>query len=161
MTDARDIPAAVAAGPDGAIWFTIDFSDAIGVLRHGRVERISKGKQNFEPLGLAVDRRGIPWYTDNAQRAISHVAPDGAVVSFPLGTPVAKLGRLAVAPDGAIWFAEESAFSITRLKDGAFRRHEVGDGTAGPFGVAVDGQGAVWGSIPRANRLVRISPEGE
>ena len=48
-----DIPTALAVAPDGAIWFTLEFSDAIGVFRHGRIERLSKGTQNLEPLGLA------------------------------------------------------------------------------------------------------------
>ena len=159
MAAPRDIPAAVAAGPDGAIWFTIDFSDAIGVLRDGRVERIAKGQQNFEPLGLAVDGTGAAWYTDSPQRAIARVSRDGSVASYSVGTPVAKFGRLAAAPDGAIWFAEESA--ITRFKAGAFMRYENGSLAAGPFGVAVDAGRAVWASIPRANKLVRISPQGE
>jgi len=74
---------------------------------------------------------------------------------------VAKLARLAAAPDGAVWFAEESASSFTRLKDGTFTRHAVSTPGIAPFGVAVDASGTVWGTLPRANRLVRISTRGE
>src|SRR5262249_39611033 len=155
------IPTAIAVAPDGAVWFTIEFSDTIGVFRNGRIEKIPKGRQNFEPLGLAVDPQGFAWYTDAPLRAISRVSPQGAVTTFPLSTPVAKLARLAVAPDGAVWFAEETTFSLTRLKDGTLTRHEVGSVTATPFGIAVDGSGTVWGSIPRANKLVRVTPSGE
>lgn len=161
MEGARDIPTAVAVAPDGTVWFTIDFSDAIGVLRHDRIQRIPKGRENFEPLGLAVDRDGSAWYTDGPSRLISRVTPDGVVASFALSTPVAKLARLAAAPDGAVWFAEETAYSFTRLKDGAFTRHAVSTPGIAPFGVAVDASGTVWGTLPRANRLVRISARGE
>jgi virginiamycin B lyase len=157
----RDIPTAVAVAPDGAVWFTLDFADAIGVLRQDRVQRIPKRSQNFEPLGLAVDRDGSAWYTDGPSRLISRMSPDGVVASFALSTPVAKLARLAAAPDGAIWFAEETTYSFTRLKDGAFTRHPVGTRGSAPFGVAVDAHGTVWGTMPRANRLVRISAQGE
>jgi len=157
MVGARDIPTAVTVGPDGAVWFTIDFSDAIGVLRDGRIERIPKGRENFEPLGLAADGAGGAWYTDGPSRLISRVSRDGVVASFALSTPVAKLARLVAAPDGAVWFAEESAYSITRLKDGAFTRHAVSTPGVAPFGVAVDATGTVWATLPRANRLVRIS----
>jgi virginiamycin B lyase len=161
MERPRDIPTAVAVGADGAVWFTIDFADAIGVFRHGRIRRISKRSDNFEPLGLAVDRDGAAWYTDGPSRLISRMSPDGVVVSFALATPVVKLARLALAPDGAVWFAEESAYSFTRLKDGAFTRHAVQTPGMAPFGVAVDATGTVWGTLPRANRLVRISTSGE
>ena len=83
------------------------------------------------------------------------------VASFALSTPVAKLARLATAPDGAVWFAEESSYSFTRLKDGTFTRHAVSTPGIAPFGVAVDATGTVWGTLPRANRLVRISARGE
>jgi virginiamycin B lyase len=162
MPSSTDIPAAVAVAPDGTVWVTIEFSDAIGILRNGRVEKIPKGRANFEPLGLAVDAKGHAWYTDGPARVVSRVTPAGAVTSFPLSGPLAKLGRLAVAPDGAVWFAEETALGFTRLKDGAFTRYEVPSALgAPPFGVAVDAQGTVWGSLPRANKLVRITPGSE
>jgi virginiamycin B lyase len=160
MPDRTDIPTAVAVAPDGTVWLTIEFSDAIGVLRNGRIEKIRKGHQSFEPLGLAIDARGAAWYTDGPQRTVARVAPEGTITAFTLSTPVAKLARLAVAPDGAVWFAEETAFSLTRLKDGVFTRHEVGSLAAAPFGVAVGSDGTVWGTLPRANRLVRLPPGG-
>jgi virginiamycin B lyase len=161
MEQARDIPTAVAVAPDGTVWFTIDFADAIGVLRNDRIERLPKGRENFEPLGLAVDRDGAAWYTDGPSRVISRMSSSGAVASFALSTPVAKLARLAAAPDGAVWFAEESMYSFTRLKDGAFTRHMISTPGIAPFGVAVDASGTVWGTLPRSNRLVRISARGE
>jgi virginiamycin B lyase len=161
MEETRDIPTAIAVAPDGAVWFTIDFADAIGILRDDRIRRLPKGRESFEPLGLAVDRDGSAWYTDSPSRVISRISPDGAVASFSLATPVAKLARLAAAPDGAVWFAEESTYSFTRLKDGAFTRHAVSTPGIAPFGVAVDASGTVWGTLPRANRLVRISTRGE
>ena len=161
MEQPQDIPTAIAVGKDGAVWFTIDFADAIGVFKDNRIQRIPKGRENFEPLGLAVDRDGAAWYTDGPSRLISRMSPDGAVASFALSTPVAKLARLATAPDGAVWFAEESSYSFTRLKDGTFTRHAVSTPGIAPFGVAVDASGTVWGTLPRANRLVRISARGE
>ena len=121
-----DIPTAVGVAPDGAVWFTIEFSDAIGVFRNGKIERIRKGSQNLEPLGLAADGAGGAWYTDTPMRAISRISSDGMIRSFPLSTPIVRLGRLAVAPDGAVWFADIATASVTRLQDGVFMRHDVG-----------------------------------
>src|SRR5205823_12101407 len=123
MLRRTDIPAAVAVAPDGAVWFAIEMSDAIGVLRDGRIQRVSKGTQNLEMIGLGIDADGGVWFTDASGRAVSRMAADGSVRSFPLATPVAKLGRLAVAPDNAVWFADLTTASVTRLKDGVFTRH--------------------------------------
>jgi len=42
-----DIPTALAVAPDGAVWFTIEFSDAIGVFRAGKIDRIRKETENL------------------------------------------------------------------------------------------------------------------
>ena len=49
MLAKTDIPTALDIGPNGAVWFTIEFSDAIGVFRNGKIDRLSKGSQNLEP----------------------------------------------------------------------------------------------------------------
>src|SRR3984893_12047796 len=113
-----DIPTALAVAPDGAVWFTIEFSDAIGIFRNGKIERFPKGTQNLEPLGLAMDAEGGAWYTDTPMRAISRISPAGGIRSFPLSTPIAQLGRLAVAPDGSGWFGDVTTASGTPIHAG-------------------------------------------
>jgi len=156
-----DIPAAVAAAANGAVWFTIEFSDAIGVFRNGKIERFRKQEQNLEPLGLAADTAGGAWFTDTPIRAISHISPDGSVRSFPLSTPIVRLGRLALAPDGAVWFADVTMASVTRLHDGEFMRYGVGSLGATPYGIAVDPGGSVWTTLQGAEQLGLISRAGE
>ena len=84
----------------------------------------------------------------------------GEVTSFPLDTPIVRLGRLAVAPDGAAWFAEPIGRSISRLKDGKLTRHAFQFPLGGPYGVAVAADGAVWATLQSANQLLRIGPDG-
>lgn len=161
MSVASDIPTAVAAAPDGAVWITLDFADAMGLIRDGKLERINKGRKSVEPVGLAVDANGAAWFTDPTAVLISRIVPSGEIKSFPLGTPIARLGRLAIAPDGAVWFAESTALGFTRLKDGELTRHEVKSLRGGPYGVAVDAKGVVWGTLQQGNQLVRIAPGKE
>jgi virginiamycin B lyase len=162
-----DIPVGIAPSPDGAVWFTLEASDAIGVLRNGRIQKLSKGVDSVEPLGLAVDAGGRAWYTEAPRQRISRVSADGTIASFGLATPVARLGRLAIAPAGDVWFAETSLVSVTHLKDGRLTRHVVGSFTpatpmdAAPFGVAVARDGTVWATLQNANKLLRIAPTGE
>jgi virginiamycin B lyase len=156
-----DIPTAVDVTPNGAVWFTVEFSDAIGVFRNGKIERIRKESENLEPLGLAADGEGGAWYTDTPKRAISRISPAGGIRSFPLSTPIVRLGRLAVAADGAVWFADVTTASVTRLQNGIFKRHDVSSEGASPYGVAVDPNGTVWTTLQGTDKLGRISPEGQ
>jgi virginiamycin B lyase len=172
LPNRTDIPVAIAVAPDGTVWFTLESSDTIGLFRNGRIQKVLKGTESIEPLGLAVDARGGAWYTEAPKQRISRASPDGTITSFGLSTPVARLGRLAVGADGDVWFAEPSLVSVTHFRDGRFTRHVLGafahrEGLmlehrdAAPFGVAVAPDGMVWATLQNANKLLRIAPDGE
>ena len=162
MPSASDIPTAVAVGPDGSVWFTIESSDAIGVLRNGKIDKLPKGKASVEPMGIAVAADGAAWFTDSPARAISRIAPDGTLTSFALtDNPIARLNRLALAPDGAVWFADSTALSVTRLRNGVLTPHVLASLRPNPYGVAVDARGTVWATLQGANKLARITPDGQ
>ena len=130
MLQPLDSPTAIAAAPDGTIWFTIDLAAAIGRVRNGEIERLPLPRNNVEPIGLGVGPDGSAWYTDNSARAISRITPTGEISSFPLGTPIVRLGRLTVAPQGAVWFAEATGYRMTLLHGSAVRRRGL-DGIPG------------------------------
>jgi virginiamycin B lyase len=161
MPESLDTPTAIAAAADGTIWFTIDLAAAIGRIRDGRIERLSLPSNNVEPIGLGVGPDGSAWYTDNSARGISRITPAGEISSFPLGTPLVRLGRLAVSPQGAIWFAEATGYSITRLKDGEITRHVFESPRGDPYGVAVAADGTVWATLRLGNQLLHITIDGE
>jgi virginiamycin B lyase len=160
MPVAEAMPTAIALGDDGAVWFTIGNADWLGRLRSGVIEKVPTEGENLDPLGLAIARDGSAWYTDIVARAIVRVTPSGTVSRFGLDTPVARLGRLAIAADGAVWFAELSENSISELSEGSFIRHDVESAQGGPYGVAVGGDGTVWGSLQSGNQIVRVDREG-
>jgi virginiamycin B lyase len=158
MLEKNDIPAAIATGKDGSVWFTIDFSNAIGVFRDGKIERIEKGSRNMDPIGLAVDGQGNAWYADAPALSIGRISANNDIKNFPLGTPVARLQRLAIAPDGGVWFGEGSAFSVTRLKDNVLERYQLQSARGAPYGVAIAPNGKAWATLQQAGQIVRIDP---
>lgn len=160
MAEPHDMPIAISAAPDGSIWFTLDGAAAIGRVRDGQVERLPKPGKSVEPLGLAAAPDGGAWYADIAAGVVARIAPSGEIASFPLGTPLVRLGRLAAAPDGSAWFAEATSYSITRLKDGKLTRHVPESVRGGPYGVAVAADGTVWATLQGANQLLQIAPDG-
>jgi virginiamycin B lyase len=154
-----DIPAALAIGPDGAVWFSIDFSNAVGLLRDGKIQRFTKKGDNVDALWSRVDAAGNAWYADGPAVAIK-ISPSGEMTSFPLGTPIARLARLAVAPDGAVWFAESTSYSVTRLKDGVLTRNPI-DSMRGGSRRGAGRRRPAWATLQSANALMRILPTGE
>ena len=89
-----------------------------------------------------------------------HVAPNGELHSVRLDSPLARIGQLAMAPDGSLWFTEASAYSVTRLKDGIFERHAIDRIRGVAIGIAVAADGTVWSTLQAANQLLRIAPDG-
>jgi virginiamycin B lyase len=156
-----DIPTAIDVAPNGAVWFIIEFSDAVGIFQNGKIRRIRRKDQNLEVLGLAADDTGGAWVTDAAARAISHILADGEIRSFPLSTPIVRLGRLALAPDGAVWFADMLMASVTRLQNGVFTMHSVGQQGGTPYGIALDRSGNIWATLQGSDKLARIANNGE
>lgn len=157
----KDTPIAIAAAPDGSVWFTLDSADVLGVVRGGKVERVARGAASVEPAGIGVDAHGNVFATDPNGIAITKLAANGQVSAIALGTPIARLGRLAVAADDAVWFAEATRYSFTRLKDGVLTRNNFDSVRGGPYGVAAAKDGAVWGSLQSGNQLVRIGVDGK
>src|SRR6516225_12172026 len=161
MPQPLDTPTAIAASPDGAIWFTIDLAAAIGRVRDGRLERLPLASNNVEPFGLGAGPDGSAWYTDNSARAISRITPSGETASFPLGTPIVRLGRLAISPDGSAWFAEATRYSISQLKDGEITRNVFESPRGDPYGVAVATDGTAWATLRLGNQLLHVTRDGE
>jgi virginiamycin B lyase len=158
--EGRDTPIALAVAADGAVWFTLDSADVLGVLREGKVGRVKRGVASVEPIGIDTDAAGAVWLTDPTGIAVVKVDAGGQVHSVPLGTPIARLGRLTAARDGSVWFAEATSYSFTQLKDGVLKRNTFDSARGGPYGVAVARDGTVWGTLQSGNKLVRIGPDG-
>ena len=160
VPDAQDIPAALALAPDQSVWFTLESSDAIGVLRDGQIQKVPRGGETLEALGLATDRDGGAWVTDITGQSIKHVSTDGVHESIAVPGPLAQLGRLTVGPDGSVWFADGWGNSVTRLRDGRLEPFAAAEVNAAPFGVAADGDGTIWATLQIANKLMRIDRGG-
>jgi virginiamycin B lyase len=155
-----DIPAALAVAPDGAVWFTIENSSALGVVRGGQVERVLRGRESLEPLGLAVAGTGDVWFTDTMSKSLGVWSPERGVAWFQLPTGVAQFGRMAVAPDGAVWVADSWSNALVRLRDGQFTAYQASTPNANPYGVAIDSSGTVWATLQAANQLVQVDAAG-
>jgi virginiamycin B lyase len=160
MPDAQDIPSAIALGPEGAVWFSLESSDLVGVLRDGQIRTVSRGGETLEALGLAADDNGGAWVTNISGQSIEHLMPDGTHESLPVPGPLAQLGRLALSPDGSVWFADSWSNSVTRLHQGQLEAHPAAEANAAPFGVAIAPDGSVWATLQIANKLMHIDPGG-
>lgn len=117
--DADTGPYAIAAGPDGQVWFT----EAGGI--GSRVDRIapdgsitgvggvSQGSYGIAP-GPAAD--GAMWVTDFYYGKIDRLTATGQQTQYTVPTTGSEPHGITAGPDGNIWFTEEGANKIGRLQ---------------------------------------------
>jgi virginiamycin B lyase len=102
------------------------------------------------------------WFTAIAiPNRIGRATPDGQVAEYELPTPDAGLLRLAVGPDGGVWFLECKIHAVGRITmDGQITEFPGLDMAAGP-GIAIGPDGAVWFTSFDGNRIERMTLDGQ
>ncbi|HZO94996.1 MAG TPA: hypothetical protein VFB22_14725 [Candidatus Baltobacteraceae bacterium] len=115
-------PLIIAAGSDGALWFTDSGSNPN--LCCGTIDRVTTSGSftvhalgsNHEPHGITAGPDGAMWFTDWATNAIGRITASGAVGEYAGGMSAnAEPNQIAAGPDKALWFTEIGTNKIGRL----------------------------------------------
>ena len=104
-------PVHIAAGPDGALWFTENAAEQVGrVTVDGSFTEFSVAAVGTRPNGIVAGPDGALWFTDSIAAAVGRITTSGAVTRFPVSGPAGgpvgypgNPGGLVAGPDGAIW----------------------------------------------------------
>jgi streptogramin lyase len=179
---------ALAAGPDGNLWFTLEGGfgppaaahgdSAIGrITPEGVVTIFTAGlRKRSTPREILVGPDGNLWFTDSTPDTaispmIGRVTPQGSITEFPTGLAAALgIGGLAVGPDGNLWFTqsfdlphgdEEPGGLIGRLSPSGSVTSFGGE--PGAFAAPVAGaDGNVWFAAGAGPVTIdRVTPSGE
>jgi len=162
---AGDHPHDVAPAADGRVWYTAQAAGALGLLdpASGAIERVPLGAGSA-PHGVIVGPDGTAWVTDGGLNAIVRV--DGAthaVKTYPLPPDAASanLNTAVFDRNGVLWFTGQSGI-VGRLDPatGAVRTWPAPRG-AGPYGIAVTPDGAIYFASLAGSYLGRIEPAGD
>jgi virginiamycin B lyase len=115
----------------------------IGLAALCLVPKSADACRPFGSYDFVEDRAGGIWFTEGDNNAVSRLAPDGSVRTFPLPTPNAEPISLALDRRGNLWFIESDAARIGRLgRDGKIVEFPPTDGH--PIDIRVDRKGEAW-----------------
>src|SRR5712692_4410403 len=92
-------PGQIAAGPDGALWFTQ--VDRIGRVTTGGVITDYGVGAVGTPQGIVSGPDGALWFTEGATKRIGRLTTAGALTHFDVGVTT---WDIAAGSDGALWF---------------------------------------------------------
>src|SRR5947207_8042321 len=106
------VPAALAAGDNGSVWFT-DSSGSVGrATREGALTRINVPRAGNTPFGIARVSDGAIWFTENGANRLGRIDPTTlAITEVEIPTANGQPAGL-VASGSALWLAEQGTNKI-------------------------------------------------
>lgn len=117
------------------------------------------------PSGLVPDDDGVTWFTDPGTRRIGRISATNVVQGFdanvagtPTGGPPPALTpqRIAVGPDGALWYTITEGGIARMTTAGVVTRYPVVR-TGRSAGIVAGPDGAMWFTLPDDDRIGRIT----
>jgi streptogramin lyase len=121
-------PSAIAAGPDGDMWFTEAAGDKIGrITMTGQITEYVIPQADAQPNGIVEGPEGDLWFTETNADEIGRLVPStGEITEYAVPTANAQPLGIALGSDGDIWFTEYAASKIAKLNPGNGQISEFG-----------------------------------
>ncbi len=152
-------PFGIAAGPDGALWFTNYNNSSIGRITTSGTVTNYTGPGISTPVGIAAGPDGALWFTNDANHSIGRITTSGAVTNYT-GPGILTPAGIAAGPDGALWFTNDANHSIGRITTSGTVTNYTGPGISVPDKIAAGPDGALWFTNNGNNSIGRITTTG-
>ena len=157
-------PLGIAAGPDGAIWFTelAAGADAIGrsTLKGEMTEFTGLSGPAYT---IVTGSDGNLWFAEQSVDKIGRLTPGGTLKEFSLPSGSKPLD-IVDGPDGDLWFTEQGdGGAIGRITTGgAIEEFKTGlTPDSQPEGITAGPEGDMWFTQSASpGEIGRITPEG-
>lgn len=149
--------------PDGAIWWTGQWSNALGRLdpTNGSMKEFPLDEPQSGPHGLAADQAGNIWYTGVSKRHVGKLDPrTGAVTEYFLPEGQGRGPHTPIFDQkGTLWFTLQSGM-VGRLYPATGELKVVATPTSNtyPYGIQVNSRGVPWYVDFRGNRVGSVDP---
>jgi virginiamycin B lyase len=152
-------PYAIAAGPDGALWYTNHGSYTIGRITPGGTVTTYVAPGLLNPDLITAGPDGALWFTTFGAYAgtLSRVTTAGAIQTFD-GAVVSYVAAITAGPDGAVWFTDGN--TIGRITSGGTVTHFSDPGISAPYGITAGSDGALWFTNGGTDTIGRITTGG-
>jgi hypothetical protein len=152
----------IAAGPDGALWFTEYGANNIGrITTSGEITEYPVPTVDSHPWWITAGPDAALWFTEAYAYKIGRIATSGEITEYPVPPGNADVSGITPGPDGALWFAETSGNNIGRITtSGAITEYPVPTANSWPFVITAGPDGALWFIEYDGQNIGRITTSG-
>lgn len=154
-------PMGIAAGPDGAMWFTEYIGNKIGrVTNEGKFTEFNLG-MNSGPVSIVLGPDGAMWFVAGDGNYIGRITTSGVITKFELPTANSIPSDLAFDKDGNLWFTQLGGNRIGRMTlKGLFAEFSLSKVNGHAIQIIQGPDGAMWFTQMEANGIGRITSGG-
>jgi virginiamycin B lyase len=110
-------PMFIAAGPDGAMWFTLEGSSQIG-----RADIATRAVTYYEipapsalPWDITAGPDGAMWFTELGGRHIGRIAMDGTITEYPVPGTYGGVTGITPGFDGTLWVIQADLQEVDQM----------------------------------------------
>jgi virginiamycin B lyase len=159
------LPNGIAAGPDGAVWFTEEFGNKIGRITADVSPAITEyliPTSGSRPAGITAGPDGALWFTEVSGGKIGRITTGAspAITEYLIPTASSAPEGITAGPDRALWFTEGLGDKIGRITTGAtpaITEYSVPTSGSHPAGITAGPDGALWFTENSADKIGRIT----
>jgi virginiamycin B lyase len=157
----------VVDGRQSVVWFTDINSNAIWSfdISGRRFTEHALPNPHSSPYQLSEDGSGNIWFTELVGGRIGQITSQGQLKEY--GIPATSIpnfnGRsvgpagIAIAKNGAVWFAEAYVGAVGSFADGVFHTYLL-RGASSPVGITLDSSNHVWLTQHGASYISELNP---
>jgi streptogramin lyase len=163
------VPEGIAAGSDGALWFSERYTTQVGrVTVDGQFRLFSFSQANHMSTDITAGPDGALWFTfpnsvpPNDTGKIGRITTAGQSTFFTIPW-VSDAESITTGSDGNLWFADHVAAAVGRVTTvGVFTKFPI-PGSPGfyPWQIASGPDGALWFTDFNGHRVGRLTTAGE
>jgi virginiamycin B lyase len=165
VTSQYSSPSGIAAGPDGALWFTDGNGNVGRITTAGSITEytIPTSSGLEDPSGIAAGPDGALWFTalqsSNIDLAIARMTTAGVITNSYPTTGQPESSTIVTGPDNNLWFTDQDTLGKVTT-GGTITLYTVPTSSANLSNVTVGPDGNLWFTECNGNKIGRSTTTG-